>query len=1210
MKTRGISSRPIAIAMLLLLAAAPATASAARLVPERRVADASVADDVLSVTEDSYVSQNYPSSNYGAKPELQVRQDAALLERYALLRFDFSSIPQGSTVQSARFYAYLSSAVSTGNARLSIYWVVGGWTESGVNWNNKPSTVLTGHYRDLAPTAGWKYWDVTDMAQCWADRAWGCTDPSLALRAHPDFNVKFDRDFDSSEGANKPYLKIIYTAPKPTPTPTRTPTATPTRTPTRTPTATSTRTPTATPIPPCSDAQEPNNSFPDAFAISRGVEYSGCIPTIGDLDYFRFTADPFTEIKVDLYSLPADYDLFLYSTEHHLLDESTNDGAAAESVIHETGFVGGWFYALVRSGGGMDAFHPYLLKLTLTSMPTPTPTATPTPGPSPTPTRTPTRTPTPTQTPTRTATPTPRSATVSGRVFWDDDGDGRRDADEDGIRDVAVWLERLNGGGLVDSDVTDNLGRYYFLDMAPEVPHDVHVREDTVPVGSARTTCCNPVAVQGHAGMNIVDVDFGYAPSNMDLVADGMELTQMTQCFGDPPDLADCEGGDNSIELTEGKATMVRVYVYLNRIGDGVAALERLENVEVSLMAWDSGTGEELAGSPLETTIPFVIWGTSQSLLRDYSIRTANFLLPGPWTDGTYESGIDLNAIITGPAGECPDCLANNDDLIQRGVTFRDRGEIDIYPVLVHYTHGDNDSLPDAGWVGRSLFNKVKQLYPIDEEQVTVHLNEDRVMNVDYDLGSNEAISDLLDDLADRYVCYRDAFWACGWTPGHYFAVVQQDIIFGTATDERPIGWGGMARVNDCVVAAREQRQGTAAHEIGHNMGRLHAGNDHGEGEGGSVEEWPYPHGGIGTVAFDTWADSWDDAAIRVGDPEGIHPNDLMSYGPDRWISPHTYVNLYLGRCRHAPPGAAQATAVEAGSYWLVVGRMQPELTIRPIWQVTADSSLVPDSTTGRYRLELQDAGGAVLSSRLFDPAESDAGASVVMAFRQYLPDAPGARRVVLWDGATELFRRSLSAHAPTVTVLATEPGASGVASDLRPIRWLAHDADGDPLTYVVMYSRDGGQTWINLATGLTEMQYDLDLDSVGGSEGQSQVRVLANDGMRTGQGDSEFFSVSRKAPTVYITQPEGDVAIRPGQPLLLMGYGADREDDMLPGDRLSWSDSMSGALGGGAEIMLRDLAPGLHTITLRGVDSDGQSAEASVRVFVGYREMLPLVSR
>ena len=206
----------------------------------------------LEATQDTSVNQNAPTTNYGSSTRLYVLQDEFLQERFALLRFDFASIPQGSTVTSAKLYAYLTAASGDSPARLSIHWVVGAWTEGGVNWSNKPASVLTGHYRDVGTTTGTLSWDVTDMAQCWADRAVLCTDPSLALRSHPDYNEVFSRDFDSSEGANRPYLQITYVPPATatptlTPTPTVTPTATrtpkpPTNTPTPTPTPTNTPT--------------------------------------------------------------------------------------------------------------------------------------------------------------------------------------------------------------------------------------------------------------------------------------------------------------------------------------------------------------------------------------------------------------------------------------------------------------------------------------------------------------------------------------------------------------------------------------------------------------------------------------------------------------------------------------------------------------------------------------------------------------------------------------------------------------------------------------------------------------------------------------------------------------------------------------------------------------------------------------------------------
>ncbi|MGQ9584371.1 MAG: PPC domain-containing protein, partial [Anaerolineae bacterium] len=159
-------------------------------------------------------------------------------------------------------------------------------------------------------------------------------------------------------------------------------------------------TPTATSS--CPDAQEPNNTFAQAFLITPGTVYLGCMPTPSDLDYFRFPVGPNTAIKVELYTLPANYDLYLYAPNHTLLDSSTNGGKTSEVVEYTTGPTGGQFYAKVQSGGGWDSSNPYRLKLTLTP-----PTATPTPTPTRTATSTATATPTPTRTSTSTAPPGP-----------------------------------------------------------------------------------------------------------------------------------------------------------------------------------------------------------------------------------------------------------------------------------------------------------------------------------------------------------------------------------------------------------------------------------------------------------------------------------------------------------------------------------------------------------------------------------------------------------------------------------------------------------------------------------------------------------------------------------------------------------------------------------------------------------------------------------
>ena len=209
---------------------------------------------------DTYVNQGVPNTNFGNAAIISVGRSEFLEESFALVRFNLASIPAGSTINSARFEAYLRAA-DFGNRDLSAYRVTETWDTGTATWNNRPAVSAFVYATTSIGTSTGAYysWNMTTLVRNWVNQPGTYPNYGLALRGPT--NVSFYRDFDSLQGANDPRLVIDYTLPTPTATPTatrsRTPTATLTRTttptstrtatPTITPTATRTATPTVTP---------------------------------------------------------------------------------------------------------------------------------------------------------------------------------------------------------------------------------------------------------------------------------------------------------------------------------------------------------------------------------------------------------------------------------------------------------------------------------------------------------------------------------------------------------------------------------------------------------------------------------------------------------------------------------------------------------------------------------------------------------------------------------------------------------------------------------------------------------------------------------------------------------------------------------------------------------------------------------------------------
>ncbi|GIZ09758.1 hypothetical protein FUMI01_24850 [Flavobacterium sp. UMI-01] len=105
----------------------------------------------LNVVADSYVRDAAASTNYGTAAAMVT----AAAGRYAYLKFDLSAIP--GPIVSAKLKLYQTNSIKYVR---NVYDVADdSWTETGINWNNKPS--FGDERASITTKNAWNEWDVS-----------------------------------------------------------------------------------------------------------------------------------------------------------------------------------------------------------------------------------------------------------------------------------------------------------------------------------------------------------------------------------------------------------------------------------------------------------------------------------------------------------------------------------------------------------------------------------------------------------------------------------------------------------------------------------------------------------------------------------------------------------------------------------------------------------------------------------------------------------------------------------------------------------------------------------------------------------------------------------------------------------------------------------------------------------------------------------------
>jgi hypothetical protein len=606
--------------------------------------------------------------------------------------------------------------------------------------------------------------------------------------------------------------------------------------------------------------------------------------------------------------------------------------------------------------------------------------------------------------------------------------------------------------------------------------------------------------------------------------------------------------------------------------------------------------GQDLPGSPLVAlaTVPDTI---DRTLLED----TANFLLPDSWVTAGQTQ---LMAVVENLDGQNTQAATESVNFFERDVPV-----IWVYPF-------------NEGTAAAPVIPTTADI--VDQEQVLEGILP--VPSVTFvnrpwtDIGSTGPIS--LTTMIKELNRYYSDLAAAAASSNNLSSL--PDMLFGfkVSADPKAVGTSDPVYSGGHGLAAVGQADGsdfsstTMVHEVNHNLDRSakgtwgrHVANPQnvkskvwGCGAKGPDLAWPYPgDDNIQEVGFDTsspWT-LWNGRHMTV--VPGTR-DDYMSYcyqkgRPIQWISPYRWQATF----NRFPPIAPDAVGIQASRaisdvYYLSgqvnldgSGSLEPVLTLPGI----ANTPVI----SGAYSLEVENIGGSTLYSTTFTAVFSDSeGLSLDSVYFNYqLPVQATAARILLKHDGLLLDSIEASANPPTVTVTAPAGGESWSGQEI--ISWTAGDADGDSLTFSIMYSPDGGDNWYPLASGLSGNEYQVDATLLPGGDG-GLIRVIASDGFHTVQADSAgAFSVPYPAPIVSIDSPPDGAVFLADQWITLHGSATDAAATPAAAFTYTWSvDSLLVELGQETTV---SLDPGQHTITLTAYDGLGNYGQASVTISV-----------
>ena len=399
-------------------------------------------------------------------------------------------------------------------------------------------------------------------------------------------------------------------------------------------------------------------------------------------------------------------------------------------------------------------------------------------------------------------------------------------------------------------------------------------------------------------------------------------------------------------------------------------------------------------------------------------------------------------------------------------------------------------------------------------------------------------------------------------------------------------------------------------HELAHTYGRTHA--NFCTAVGG--DSYPYPNGIIGGPINAPTRYRGFDIFDRVVYPSNW--TDIMTYCSNEWISDFTYSGLrtrLVSEENLQMQAEANDQALAAAEGLLVVGRLNRATGAVRLDTLYRWGMAGAPTGSGEWRIALY-SGTNLLQSSAFTPkADSDVeqGQEFDSSVVEVVPWVAGTNRIAILHNGNTMASRTVSAHAPVITVI-TPNGGENLTGPTAPVRWSASDDDGDALVYSIQYSRDLGKSFETLAANYRSTEYLADVSALPGSK-TALFRVIASDGVNTAEDRSNnVFTVSNKPPMVRIVSPTPGTCLMQAQQLMLVGAAYDLEEGAIPGGNMVWG--IDGQfVGSGEQLAIASLPVGRHEVVFSARDENYTYTSTYSSVVIteaGCRVYLPLIER